>query len=100
MTRIYGIFIILAVLAGVGYGVYYYYNDTQARIATLRENNAKLETVNKQITVEFEQYRNNVEEEIKKFKEELKRQQELNNELNKNLKKEQDAYTFKLRLDL
>ena len=44
MIRIYGIFIILAILAGVGYGVYYYYNDTQARIATLRENNAKLET--------------------------------------------------------
>ena len=91
MTRIYGIFIILAVLAGVGYGVYYYYNDTQARIATLRENNAKLETVNKQVTVEFEQYRNNVKEEIENFKEELKKQQELNNELNTNLKKVQDA---------
>ena len=91
MIRIYGIFIILAILAGVGYSAYYYYNDTQTRIATLRENNAKLETVNKQITVEFEQYRNNVEEEIKKFKEELKRQQELNNELNNNLKKVQDA---------
>ena len=57
----------------------------------MRENNAKLETVNKQITVEFEQYRSNVEEEIEKFKEELKRQQELNNELNNNLKKVQDA---------
>lgn len=43
MIRIYGIFIILAILAGVGYGVYFYYNDTQARIATLRENNSKLE---------------------------------------------------------
>ena len=91
MIRFYIIFLIVAVLSGVGYGIYYYYNDTQTRIATLRENNAKLETVNKQITVEFEQYRNNVEEEIKKFKEELKRQQELNNELNNNLKKVQDA---------
>jgi len=43
VIRIYGIFIILAILAGVGYGVYFYYNDTQARIATLRENNSKLE---------------------------------------------------------
>ena len=68
MIRIYGIFIILAILAGVGYSAYYYYNDTQARIATLRENNAKLETVNKQVTVEFEQYRNNVKEEIENFK--------------------------------
>ena len=91
MTRIYGIFIILAVLAGVGYGVYYYYNDTQARIATLRENNAKLETVNKQVTVEFEQYRNNVKEEIENFKAELEKQQQLNNELNTNLKKVQEA---------
>ena len=91
MTRIYGIFIILAVLAGVGYGVYYYYNDTQARIATLRENNAKLETVNKQVTVEFEQYRNNVKEEIESFKAELEKQQQLNNELNTNLKKVQEA---------
>ena len=91
MIRFYIIFLIVAVLSGVCYGIYYYYNDTQTRIATLRENNAKLETVNKQITVEFEQYRNNVEEEIKKFKEELKRQQELNNELNNNLKKVQDA---------
>jgi len=91
VTRIYGIFIILAVLAGVGYGVYYYYNDTQARIATLRENNAKLETVNKQVTVEFEQYRNNVKEEIENFKAELEKQQQLNNELNTNLKKVQEA---------
>ena len=91
MIRFYIIFLIVAILSGVGYGIYYYYNDTQTRIATLRENNAKLETVNKQITVEFEQYRSNVEEEIKKFKEELKRQQELNNELNNNLKKVQDA---------
>ena len=91
MIRIYGIFIILAVLAGVGYGAYWYYNDTQARIATLRENNAKLETVNKQVTVEFEQYRNNVKEEIESFKAELEKQQQLNNELNTNLKKVQEA---------
>ncbi len=43
MIRIYVILIIIAILAGVGYGGYLYYNDTQARIATLRENNTKLE---------------------------------------------------------
>ncbi len=91
MIRIYAILFIVAILSGVGYGAYYYYNDTQTRIATLRANNAKLETVNKQVTVEFEQYRNNVKEEIERFKEELKKQQELNNELNTNLKKVQDA---------
>ena len=91
MLKLYAFLFIVAILSGVGYGVYYYYNDTQARIATLRENNAKLETVNKQVTVEFEQYRNNVKVEIENFKEELKKQQELNNELNTNLKKVQDA---------
>ena len=91
MLKLYAFLFIVAILSGVGYGAYYYYNDTQTRIATLRENNTKLETVNKQVTVEFEQYRNNVKEEIENFKEELKKQQELNNELNTNLKKVQDA---------
>ena len=34
MLRIYVILIILGLLAGVGYGAYFYYNDTQQRIAT------------------------------------------------------------------
>ena len=91
MLKLYAFLFIVAILSGVGYGAYYYYNDTQTRIATLRANNAKLETVNKQVTVEFEQYRDNVKEEIENFKEELRKQQELNNELNTNLKKVQDA---------
>tara|TARA_B100001996_G_C18630005_1_gene581323 strand:+ start:101 stop:532 length:432 start_codon:yes stop_codon:yes gene_type:complete len=91
MLKLYAFLFIVAILSGVGYGAYYYYNDTQTRIATLRSNNAKLETVNKQVTVEFEQYRDNVKKEIEDFKEELKKQQLLNNELNTNLKKVQDA---------
>ena len=43
MLKLYALIIILAVLGMVGAGGYWYYNDTQARIATLRENNAKLE---------------------------------------------------------
>jgi len=40
--------IVLGIVASVGYGAVWYYNDTQQRIATLRENNAKLEVaVNK-----------------------------------------------------
>ena len=49
MLKLYAFLFIVAILSGVGYGAYYYYNDTQTRIAILRENNAKLETVNKQI---------------------------------------------------
>ena len=43
MLKIYILIIILGLLGGVGYGAYYYYKDTQARIATLTENSAKLE---------------------------------------------------------
>ena len=35
--------LVLGLIGGVGYGAYYYYKDTQARIATLTENSAKLE---------------------------------------------------------
>ena len=43
MLKIYILIIVLGLLGGVGYGAYYYYKDTQARIATLTENSAKLE---------------------------------------------------------
>ena len=35
--------LVLGLIGGVGYGAYYYYMDTQARIAILTENSAKLE---------------------------------------------------------
>ena len=35
--------IVLGLVGGVVYGGWYYYKDTQARIATLTENSAKLE---------------------------------------------------------
>ena len=43
MAKVYLFFIIVSLLGGVGYGAYYYYTDTQARIAILTENSAKLE---------------------------------------------------------
>ena len=43
MIKLYAMIIVLAVLGMVGAGAVWYYNDTQARIATLRDNNAKLE---------------------------------------------------------
>ncbi len=39
--------IVVGLIGGVVYGAYAYYNDTQQRIKTLQENNAKLETVAK-----------------------------------------------------
>ena len=43
MLKIYALIIIMAILGGIGYGAKYYYDTTQATIATLRENNSKLE---------------------------------------------------------
>ena len=43
MLKIYILIIVLGLIGGVGYGAYYYYKDTQARIAILTENSAKLE---------------------------------------------------------
>ena len=43
MLKIYMLLLVLGLIGGVGYGAYYYYKDTQARIAILTENSAKLE---------------------------------------------------------
>ena len=43
MIKVYLFLMIMGVLGAVGYGGYMYYKDTQQRIATLTENNAKLE---------------------------------------------------------
>ena len=47
MLRVYMLIIVVGLIGGVVYGAYAYYNDTQQRIKTLQENNAKLETVAK-----------------------------------------------------
>tara|TARA_Y100001963_G_scaffold160149_1_gene268311 strand:- start:7884 stop:8291 length:408 start_codon:yes stop_codon:yes gene_type:complete len=42
MLKVYMLIIVVGLLGGVGYGAYYYYKDTQSRIQTLTENNAKV----------------------------------------------------------
>jgi len=91
MFRVYITIIIMLILGSVAYGAKYYYDTTQETISVLRTNNATLETVNKQVTTQFEEYRKTVQQEIEDFKAEVKKQQELNTELNTNLKKVQDA---------
>jgi len=91
LARFYLVIIILGVLGGVGYFAYQYYVTTQTRIGILTANNAKLETAHQTTVTEFEQYRNTVQKEIEEFKAELVRQQALNEELNSNLKKVQEA---------
>ena len=48
MLRVYLIIIILGVLSTGAYAAKYYYDTTQAKIAQLRENNAKLEVANQE----------------------------------------------------
>ena len=43
MLRVYIMIIVVGLVGGVVYGGYYYYKDTQTRIKTLQQNNAKLE---------------------------------------------------------
>ena len=88
MLRIYGLIVVLGLLAGIGYGAYYYYNDTQQRLATLRDNNAKLEVANKQN-----------QETIKMMKENYEKQTKLNNELSAKLK-DAEVYGNELRKNL
>ena len=90
MLRIYGLLIVLGLLAGVGYGAYYYYNDTQQRLATLRDNNAKLEVVNKENQQTIKAMKDNYEKQTKLNKElsaKLKDAEVYGNELRKKLSK-------------
>ena len=43
MLKIYILILVVGLIGGVLYGGYYYYKDTQNRIAVLTENSAKLE---------------------------------------------------------
>lgn len=74
MLRVYVILIILSLLAGIGYGAYYYYNDTQQRLAVLRDSNAKLEVANQQN-----------QETIKAMTDNFEKQSKLNKELSSKL---------------
>ena len=90
MIRLYGLLIVLGLLAGVGYGAYYYYNDTQQRLATLRDSNAKLEVANKENQATIKAMKDNYEKQNKLNKElsaKLKDAESYGNELRKKLSK-------------
>jgi len=81
--------VVLGVLASVGYGAVWYYNDTQQRIATLRENNAKLE-----VAIETS------EASIESLQQDMAKFAELNNQLQTQLQKAEqygDELQAKLR---
>ena len=74
MARFYILFFILVILGGIGYGAYFIYNDTMQRMATLRDNNAKLEVAVKAKDVTIKSLKENMEKQIKLTK-------DLNNKL-------------------
>ena len=88
MLKVYMLIIVMGLVGGVVYGAYFYYNDTQQRIKTLQENNAKLETVAKtnELTI------NSLQQSQEQFA-------ELNNELQIKLN-EAESYGDNLRKKL
>ena len=74
MARIYILLFVLIILGGIGYGAYFIYNDTMQRMATLRDNNAKLEVAVKAKDVTIKSLKENMEKQIKLTK-------DLNNKL-------------------
>ena len=88
MIRLYAIIIVIGILGAAAWGAKYYYDTTQATIATLRDNNAKLETAN-QIN----------QETIQKQQQDAVRLSELNNELTTELQRA-EQYGDELRATL
>ena len=74
MIKIYFLILVLGLVGGVIYGGLYYYKDTQARIAVLTENSAKLE-----------QAANTQKQTIDTLVEDAEKYRELNKELNTKL---------------
>ena len=79
MIRLYAIIFIVALLGGAAYAAKYYYDTTQATIAQLSENNAKLEVANEENQAT-----------IKKMDENNKRLNALTDQLNADLRKSED----------
>ena len=88
MFRIYALIFVIAIIGGIGYGAKYYYDTTQATIATLRDNNAKLETAV-----------DTAEQSVATLKGDLAKMGELNNQLQVSLQKA-EAYGDELRQKL
>ena len=74
MARLYIFLFVLVILGGIGYGAYFIYNDTMQRMATLRDNNAKLEVAVKAKDSTIKTLKENMEKQIKLTK-------DLNNKL-------------------
>ena len=79
MFRVYILIVVLGLLGGAAYAAKYYYDTTQATIAQLRENNAKLEVANEEN-----------QQTITKMQKDSIRLNALTDQLNKDLRKSEE----------
>ena len=83
MIRIYALVVVFGLVGGAVWGAYGYYKNTQQRIATLTQNNAQLEVSNKSLEVKITAMEDNIKKQI-----------ELTNDLNKSLEEAKKANTI------
>ena len=90
MFRVYILIVVLGLLGGAAYAAKYYYDTTQATIAQLRENNAKLEVANEenQLTIsKMEENSVRLNALTDQLNQDLKKSEEYGNELRNTLNK-------------
>ena len=90
MLRVYIMIIVVGLVGGVVYGGYYYYQDTQQRLKTLQQNNAKLEVAVKSKEAALQSVQENAEKQLKLNKElsgKLKNEEKYQDELRAKLQK-------------
>ncbi|OUU16694.1 MAG: hypothetical protein CBB97_22560 [Candidatus Endolissoclinum sp. TMED37] len=90
MFRIYGIIAVVGVVGAVLLGAYWEYKDMQQRIATLRENNAKLELVaaeNARTVSELEKFNSKMITENATLQQNLQKAETYSDELLEKLRK-------------
>ena len=84
MARLYLLIFVFAILAGIGYGAYFVYNDTMQRMAVLRDNNANLTVVVKSKDSTIKSLQENMQKQIKLSKDlnvKLRQAEENNKEI-------------------
>ena len=90
MFRIYAIVIVVGLVGGAVWGAYGYYKDTQQRISTLTQNNAKLKSSNDTNTATIQQLNKNalaLNQLIDDLGSELKKAEQYGDELRNTLRK-------------
>ena len=90
MFRIYAIVIVIGLVGGAVWGAYGYYKDTQQRISTLTQNNAKLKSANDTNTATIQQLNKNalaLNQLIDDLGSELKKAEQYGDELRNTLRK-------------